>query len=261
MTRCGVDLFGFDQLLPGDGRLAALVWSWAPDEPARRGCAIQRADGWRSVRCRSHRASACEARGGYFIRAPPAEVDAPAAQVPAAAPAHGQRGRQAAGRDGRRRRQVGLAEAAHLTELEQIVAFLAAIGLPCRAETVDSDTVLPGLHTVDGELRYDPERLAHPGDLLHEAGHLALMEPAERVAATGNLGTDGGFEMGAMAWSWAALQHLGLPPEVVFHADGYRGDAEAIIANFAAGMGPGVPMLQWRGLTTSFPAMDRWLAE
>lgn len=68
MTRCGVDLFGFDQLLAGDGRLAALAWSWAPDEPARAGCAIQRADGWRSVRCASHRASACEARGGYFIR-------------------------------------------------------------------------------------------------------------------------------------------------------------------------------------------------
>src|SRR3954469_13094106 len=33
MARCGVDLFGFDQLLPRDGRLDALVWSWAPDEP------------------------------------------------------------------------------------------------------------------------------------------------------------------------------------------------------------------------------------
>ena len=71
MTRCGVDLLGFDQLLPGDGRLAALVWSWSPDVPSRRGCAIQRADGWRTVRCRSHRASACEARGGYFIRRQP----------------------------------------------------------------------------------------------------------------------------------------------------------------------------------------------
>ena len=29
-VRCGVDLLGFDQLLPTDGRLAALVWSFAP---------------------------------------------------------------------------------------------------------------------------------------------------------------------------------------------------------------------------------------
>src|SRR3954464_13861934 len=33
MARCGVDLLGLDQLLPRDGRLDALVWSWARDEP------------------------------------------------------------------------------------------------------------------------------------------------------------------------------------------------------------------------------------
>ncbi|HLG00151.1 MAG TPA: hypothetical protein VI916_06745, partial [Acidimicrobiia bacterium] len=42
MVECGVNLFGFDQLLPADPRLASLVWSWAPNEPsagtaARRG--------------------------------------------------------------------------------------------------------------------------------------------------------------------------------------------------------------------------------
>ena len=29
MAQCGVELFGFDQLVPGDGRLEALTWSWA----------------------------------------------------------------------------------------------------------------------------------------------------------------------------------------------------------------------------------------
>jgi hypothetical protein len=46
MIRCGVDLFGFDQLLPDDGRLAALAWSWADGEP-RRGaghCVVEEAD-------------------------------------------------------------------------------------------------------------------------------------------------------------------------------------------------------------------------
>src|SRR3954464_12504811 len=33
MTRCGVDLFGFDQLQPADGRNDAAVWSWAPGQP------------------------------------------------------------------------------------------------------------------------------------------------------------------------------------------------------------------------------------
>jgi hypothetical protein len=34
MVRCGVNLFGLDQVDPGDPRLAAMVWSWAQGEPA-----------------------------------------------------------------------------------------------------------------------------------------------------------------------------------------------------------------------------------
>jgi hypothetical protein len=36
MTRCGVGLFGFDQVLPHDGRIKASIWSWAKNEPCRR---------------------------------------------------------------------------------------------------------------------------------------------------------------------------------------------------------------------------------
>jgi len=35
MVRCGVNLFGFDQLLPGDGRIEASIWAWAKDKPDR----------------------------------------------------------------------------------------------------------------------------------------------------------------------------------------------------------------------------------
>jgi hypothetical protein len=56
LVRCGVDLLGFDQLLPDDGRLAAAVWSWAPGEPRLGGgrrCVVQRpSDGrWEARRC------------------------------------------------------------------------------------------------------------------------------------------------------------------------------------------------------------------
>lgn len=46
MVRCGVNIIGFDQLEPFDGRLAALVWSWAQDQPTATGgdCAVQGAD-------------------------------------------------------------------------------------------------------------------------------------------------------------------------------------------------------------------------
>jgi hypothetical protein len=55
LVRCGVDLLGFDQLLPDDGRLDAAVWSWAPGEP-RAGagrCVVQRpSDGrWEARHC------------------------------------------------------------------------------------------------------------------------------------------------------------------------------------------------------------------
>ncbi|MEY2452963.1 MAG: hypothetical protein QOD92_2537 [Acidimicrobiaceae bacterium] len=47
MVRCGVNLFGLDQLDPSDPRLEAMVWSWAPNEPLTskpRTCAFSGAD-------------------------------------------------------------------------------------------------------------------------------------------------------------------------------------------------------------------------
>lgn len=112
----------------------------------------------------------------------------------------------------------------------------------------------------------------YPGDLLHEAGHLALLEPGEKWVTEGSMGDNGGYEMGAIAWSYAAAVHLGLAPDVVFHDSGYRGPAEAIRENFAAGRYLGVPILQWLGLAVDtktaptlgvepYPAMIRWLRE
>ncbi len=69
MARCGVDLVGLDQLMPQDGRLDALVWSWAPGEP-RAGagdCALQRDDGrWRARRCGERHHAACRTPGGAW---------------------------------------------------------------------------------------------------------------------------------------------------------------------------------------------------
>jgi hypothetical protein len=61
MTRCGVDLLGLDQLVPGDGRLEALVWSFAPGQLDRPGVAVQRASDGR-----------WEAAGGTGLRLPAA---------------------------------------------------------------------------------------------------------------------------------------------------------------------------------------------
>ncbi len=62
MTGCGVGLYGWDQFLPDDGRIAASIWSWADGEPAGAGCTLQRADGrWAAEACSVRRRVACSA--------------------------------------------------------------------------------------------------------------------------------------------------------------------------------------------------------
>jgi hypothetical protein len=74
MARCGVDLLGMDQLLPDDGRLRNLVWSWAPAQPALGDCAVQRVDAqfphgrWQTRQCVQRRPAACRtATGRWFV--------------------------------------------------------------------------------------------------------------------------------------------------------------------------------------------------
>jgi hypothetical protein len=80
LARCGVDLTGFDQLLPDDGRLGAMVWSWAPSQPGPDDCAIQRVDGrWESRSCDERHAVACRQANGSWTVVVPA---VPAAAAP-----------------------------------------------------------------------------------------------------------------------------------------------------------------------------------
>ena len=73
MARCGVDLFGLDQLAPEDPRLAALVWSWAPGEPEGGSCAVQRVTAddpfghWLAEGCAVRRRPACRASDGGWV--------------------------------------------------------------------------------------------------------------------------------------------------------------------------------------------------
>jgi hypothetical protein len=143
-----------------------------------------------------------------------------------------------------------------------IVGFLEEIGVPLRFVTASPGGTMPGVAMVRGALVIDLAGLEHPGDLLHEAGHFALLAPDERAGVEPGDQLDNGDEMGAIAWSWAALVHLGLDPAVVFHDAGYLGGATSIIENFTAGRFFGVPILQWRGLTSDtapFPHMSAWL--
>lgn len=72
-------------------------------------------------------------------------------------------------------------------------------------------------------------------------------------------------EMAAIAWSWAALQQLQLPPEFLFHAQGYQGGSASYIEAFTTGGGFGHPLLSWYGMCepagteVGYPQMKLWL--
>ncbi|MCI1187939.1 hypothetical protein MON38_10955 [Hymenobacter sp. DH14] len=148
--------------------------------------------------------------------------------------------------------------------------FLAEIGIPTQESELTADTFLPGILIENGGLLIDPAKLLYPGDLLHEAGHLAVTPADERARLAGNVmagkpeqhGTDG-EEIAAMLWSYAASEVIGVPPEIVFHPAGYRGSSHWMLNNFSQKIFPGLPLLVWMGLTTNedFPRMKRWLRE
>ena len=145
---------------------------------------------------------------------------------------------------------------------EQIAQFLRTIGISVEAANFSAGAVVPGILIKGGSLLVDEALLAWPGDLLHEAAHLAMALPKRRSAINENAGEDGGEELGAIAWSWAALLHLGLDPEIVFHSGGYRGGSLNLIDNFQHGRYIGVPFLRWIGLTgDDYPVMIKWLRD
>ena len=72
-------------------------------------------------------------------------------------------------------------EAEFLTE--EMVGFLRGIGLAVHFGATGESTFLPGLEICAGILMVDETKLLHPGHLLHEAGHLAVMPAAQRGCA------------------------------------------------------------------------------
>ena len=154
------------------------------------------------------------------------------------------------------------------TLTEKLADFVRGIGIEVRAATLDGPTFFPGIDIQYGAILIDEERLAHPADILHEAGHIAVTDPAERNQF--RLSPNGGEEMATLAWSYAAALHLGVPVDVLFHPEQHNGNSQMLIENFTAGRYIGLPLLQWFGMTVEprhaaergvepFPHMLRWV--
>ncbi len=158
--------------------------------------------------------------------------------------------------------------------LEKCISFLTAIGIEVRFEELNDTCFLPGLSINNGVLLVDTAHLKYPGDILHEAGHIAVVPVAERVTLTAAVIEKRAMrqaeEMMAIAWSYAACIYICLDPYVVFHDEGYKGGGSYIADNFNNKKYFGLPMLQWKGMAADeknavvlaikpFPHMIKWL--
>jgi hypothetical protein len=160
--------------------------------------------------------------------------------------------------------------------LDRILAFLADIHLSTTEGIVPTDSFLPGVRITRGTLIYDRSALRWPGDLLHEAGHIAVTPASFREALDDSLDSSPAVahagEVEATAWAYAAIVHLELDPSVLFHEGGYRGHSAGLIMSYSYGVYPGAFGLAQAGMTyvgadaqcagvPAYPRMARWLRE
>lgn len=156
-------------------------------------------------------------------------------------------------------------------DFEKTLRFLQSIGIETVPRDLSAaDCFLPGLLIEKGRIVIDRNALRFPGDLLHEAAHLAVVPAAERAALDGPLIANRkdapAEEMMAIAWSYAACIFLSIDPSFVFHEQGYKGGGAGIVENFRQGRYIGVPLLQWLGMSgrsggTAYPVMEKWLRD
>lgn len=157
-----------------------------------------------------------------------------------------------------------------------IVNFLLAIGIPVHKAHVPADSFLPGLVIRNGGIVFDEEKLQWPGDLLHEAGHIATMPAAMRSMINDSLDelpeVLHAGEIEATAWAYAAALHLDIPPSILFHEGGYHGKSSGLIMTYDLGVYPGCFGLAQAGMTllgeeatlagiAPYPHMTRWLRQ
>lgn len=150
----------------------------------------------------------------------------------------------------------------------ELVTFVRSIGIEVQACPINWKTQFPGLEIRAGAVLVDENQLLHPGNILHEAGHIAVHDPAKRPQL--KFRPTPGEELGAMAWSYAATVHLGHNSELVFYPGSYHGWATSLVENFAEGRYLGVPLLQRYGMAIEqrfaserglkpYPHMLRWV--
>lgn len=172
--------------------------------------------------------------------------------------------------------------------LDRVIEALEAIGLEVSRGEV-GDSFLPHVHIKNGSLLV--EEGAHPTDVLHEAGHLAVLPACLRANATGNIEDiephldriladhqdDPSWlesplcrslmqisDTEATAWAYAFGRKCGLPDEHIIRTDAYDGEGLNIMTMLQLGQYLGVNGLRAAGFISScrdFPVLEKWLQD
>jgi hypothetical protein len=161
-----------------------------------------------------------------------------------------------------------------IAPFEKCIVFLNDIGIKTIFTEIEPDSFLPGLTIENGMIIIDLNQLKHPGDILHEAGHIAVIPAADRSRLTAttiiNRTNREAEEIMAIAWSYAVCIHLDIDPYFVFHTEGYKDGGDYIVESCGNNSYFGLSMLQEIGLTAdeknarrlnifSYPNMIKWL--
>jgi antirestriction protein ArdC len=158
-----------------------------------------------------------------------------------------------------------------------IFSFLQRIGIVIHFESIHEKTFLPGLQIKNGTIIVDREKWLYLGDIVHEAGHIAVVPANERndlhEENIGSRKDQAAEEMMAIAWSYAVCIFLQIDPHIVFHVEGYKSGGASIVENFNQGRTFGVPMLQFTHMCIDpasplrqegdkcYPEMLQWLRD
>lgn len=160
--------------------------------------------------------------------------------------------------------------------LNTCIQFLESIGISVVKKETSGTDFLPGLEIIGNTIIMNEQALTNPGDILHEAGHIAVVPAAERAdltaATISQRQNREAEEMMAIAWSYAACLHLNIDPRFVFHENGYQGGGDTILTNFNEKRYFGLPMLQWVGMALdeknaaekkllAYPTMLQWMRD
>lgn len=173
--------------------------------------------------------------------------------------------------------------------LRRVVRWLVDQGLEIESGSRYTQSFNPGIWIEAGALVYD-HAVAHPGDLLHEAGHLAVLPSCIRGHANGDMDTvaprigeymaahpnafafpedpiaramiEGG-DSSVIAWAYAAALAAGVDPWLTCER-GFpeEDDGRAALEALQTGTFVGIANLVASGMAESrraFPKMRRWL--